>query len=177
MRNGNIFKEYWHLWAIVILLPSTLYWFIKLPWCFDAIGGKDAPKEWLGFLGGYLGAIISASVAFIILSKQIKVSKKESAYNRKDNETQNEANRIANEAQNEKNRQLQLKTIEYQQNMQWFNDFKKMAAEYVIIINNNLVVAQNNLRDNPNKSYEITRGVLDNLQMAKIVYRQQNVYQ
>ena len=75
MKEGTIYRKYWYMWLIIILLPFALYWLIKQPCGFDAIGGKDAPSDWLGFWGGYIGAVISASVAFIILSKQIKQSR------------------------------------------------------------------------------------------------------
>lgn len=168
MKKDSIFREYWYLWAVVILLPIVLYFIIQQPCGFDAIGGAEAPKVWLGFWGGYIGAIISASVAFFILDKQIKTNKKENEANRTANETQNEVNRIANEEQNAANRAIQLKTAEYQQKLQWLNDFKKVSAEYIAVFNNNnLVVAQNDLRDNPERAYNTTRAILDNLQMTK----------
>lgn len=168
MKNDSIFREYWYLWAVVILLPIVLYFIIQQPCGFDAIGGEEAPKVWLGFWGGYIGAIISASVAFFILDKQIKTNKKENEANRTANETQNEVNRIANEEQNAANRTIQLKTAKYEQKLHWLNDFKKVAAEYIAVFNNNnLVVAQNDLRDNPERAYNTTKAVLENLQITK----------
>lgn len=168
MKKDSIIREYWYLWAVVILLPIVLYFIIQQPCGFDAIGGAEAPKVWLGFWGGYIGAIISASVAFFILDKQIKTNKKENEANRTANETQNEVNRIANEEQNAANRTIQLKTAKYEQKLHWLNDFKKVAAEYIAVFNNNnLVVAQNDLRDNPEQAYNTTKAILDNLQMTK----------
>ena len=147
MEKESVYSKYWWLGLIVVLLlPLALYWLIKQPWGFDAIGGKDAPSDWLGFWGGYIGAVISASVAFFILDKQLK----------------------ANNQVNKDNRDTQKKNIEYQQKMQWLNDFKKIAAEYTMVFNNNnLVVAQNNFKDNAKLSYDITRKILDQLQIAK----------
>lgn len=62
------------------------------------------PSEWTMFWGAYLGAIISAAVAFIILHIQ-----------RKDNEQQIKDTQNDNEAQNNANRELQVRTIKYQQ--------------------------------------------------------------
>ena len=168
MKKDNIFREYWYLWAVVIFLPIVLYCIIQQPYGFDAIGGQDAPKVWLEFWGGYIGAIISASVAFFILDKQIKTNKKENEDNRTANETQNEANRIANEKQNAENRSIQLKTAKYQQKLQWLNDFKKVAAEYITVFNiNNLVIAENNLKEAPQHTYDVTRAIFDNLKTSK----------
>lgn len=169
MKKDSIFREYWYLWVVVILLPIALYCVIHQPWGFDAIGGEDAPKVWLGFWGGYLGAIISASVAFFILDKQIKVNKEENQATRTANEKQNEANRIANEKQNAENRTIQLKTTKYEQKLHWLNDFKKVAAEYISVFNNNnLVIAQNDLRTNPGQAYNTTKAILDNLQITNV---------
>ncbi|MEG0899749.1 MAG: hypothetical protein RSF40_08590 [Oscillospiraceae bacterium] len=168
MKKDSIFREYWYMWMVVIFLPIALYCVIHQPWGFDAIGGEDAPKVWLGFWGGYLGAIISASVAFFILDKQIKASKKENEDNRTANETQNETNRTANKRQNEENRTIQIKTVQYQQKLQWLNDFKKVAAEYISVFNtNDLVVAHNFLRTQPTQTYDITKLIFDNLIIVK----------
>lgn len=168
MKKDNIFREYWYLWVVVILLPIALYCVIHQPWGFDAIGRDEAPKVWLGFWGGYLGAIISASVAFFILDKQIKANKEENKKIRELNKEQNETNRTANEKQNKENREAQRKAIEYQQRQQWLNDFKKVASEYIAVFNNNnLVVAQNNLFKDAQQAYNDTKAVLDNLQITK----------
>ena len=63
------------------------------------------PSEWTTFWGGYLGAIISAAVAFIILYIQ-----------RKDNEQQIKDAQKDNETQNKANRNLQINTLKYQLN-------------------------------------------------------------
>lgn len=169
MKKDSIFRDYWCLWAVVILVPIALYCVIQQPWGFDAIGGENAPVEWLSFWGGYLGAIISASVAFFILDKQIKVNKEENQATRTANETQNEANRIANEKQNAENRTIQLKTTKYEQKLHWLNDFKKVAAEYIAVFNNNnLVIAQNDLTTNSKQAYNTTKAILDNLQITNV---------
>ncbi len=160
MENNkrNLLKEYWYLWLILLILPLVLYVLIIQPWGLNAIGNENAPSVWLGFWGSYLGAIITSIAAFIILYKQIET-----------NRVENEENRKNNEEQNKKNRAIQLKNIEHQQQMQWLNDFKRIAAEYVMAFNNtNLVIAVNNLgNQNPDEAYHITRKIFDDLKLAK----------
>lgn len=144
----NAFVKYWHIWSmlIAILLPLGLYGLIQQPWGYDAIGDEKAPEVWLGFWGGYIGSIITSAVAIIILYSQLN----------------------ANHKENEETRELQIKNIEYQQRMQWLNDFKKVAAEYIMVFNcSDLVVAQNKILSDPRDSYNITKDVLNNLRFSK----------
>lgn len=168
MKRDNLFLKHWYLWLLVLFLPLGLYWIISRPCGFDAIGAEKASEIWLGFWGGYLGAVISAAVAFFILDKQLKANAKENEDNRIANKEANRATQLTNKRQNEKNREHQVNQLQYQQKMQWLNDFKQMAAEYAIVFNNNnLVIAQNSLAINPDETYHITRKILDDLQMAK----------
>lgn len=70
------------------------------------------PSEWTMFWGGYLGAIISAAVAFIILYIQ-----------RKENEEQNKANRT-----------LQKNTLKYQLEQSRLDNFMSIASELITAI-------------------------------------------
>ena len=45
-------REYWKILLLIGVTPISLYLFLSLPCGFDAIGGDDSPKEWLGFWGG-----------------------------------------------------------------------------------------------------------------------------
>lgn len=90
---------------VAILLPFIINWLILLPSKFKFVGDG---VDWLTFWGGYIGAIISAGVAFIILAIQYKQNQKE----------------------NYKNRKLQINVIEYQQKKQWLNDLKLKCTEY-----------------------------------------------
>ncbi len=61
-------KEYWIGLAAFCIMPCLLYVIISQPWGFDAIGKEESPAIWIGFWGGYLGAAISAIVAFVVLT-------------------------------------------------------------------------------------------------------------
>lgn len=78
------------------------------------------PSEWTTFWGSYLGSIISAGVAFIILYIQ-----------RKDNEKQNDENRISNEVQNFANRELQYSIIRYQQERSCYDGLCDAGVENI----------------------------------------------
>ena len=82
------------------------------------------PSEWTTFWGSYLGAIISAAVAFIILHIQ-----------RMDNEKQIEDAHIDNEIQNIANRNLQINTLKYQQEQICLNNFIAVSSKLIASIN------------------------------------------
>lgn len=82
------------------------------------------PSEWTTFWGGYLGAIISAAVAFIILYIQ-----------RKDNEQQIKDAQKDNETQNKANRNLQINTLKYQQEQIRLNNFIAVSSKLIASIN------------------------------------------
>lgn len=71
------------------------------------------PSEWTMFWGGYLGAIISAAVAFIILHIQRK----------------------ENEEQNNSNRDLQINTLKYQLELSRLENFISVSSKLIIAIN------------------------------------------
>ena len=109
------------------------------------------PSEWTMFWGSYLGAIISAGVAFIILHIQ-----------RKDNEKDNNDNRENNKTQNEANRQLQLNIMRYQQEIHWLDNFRSASLEYCHAFNNNDVVLVTNLMwENPKDAFKILKTLYD----------------
>ena len=82
------------------------------------------PSEWTTFWGGYLGAIISAAVAFIILYIQ-----------RKDNEQQIKDAQKDNETHNKANRNLQINTLKYQQEQIRLNNFIAVSSKLIASIN------------------------------------------
>lgn len=82
------------------------------------------PSEWTTFWGGYLGAIISAAVAFVILYIQ-----------RKDNERQIKDAQKDNETQNKTNRKLQINTLKYQQEQARLNNFIAVSSKLIASIN------------------------------------------
>ena len=103
-------KKYIYAWiiiAIILATPIIINWLILEPSFFEYIG---TGVDWLSFWGGYIGAIISAGVAFAILHIQ-----------RKDNEKQNEANRT-----------LQINVLKHQQKTQWLNELKGKCLEYYL---------------------------------------------
>lgn len=141
---------------VVIIIAFALV----LPICINALYLVNTdceilhkPSEWTTFWGSYLGAIISAGVAFIILHIQ-----------RKDNEKDNNDNRENNKTQNEANRQLQLNIMRYQQEIHWLDNFRSASLEYCHAFNNNDVVLVTNLMwENPKDAFKILKTLYDKL--------------
>lgn len=141
---------------VVIIIAFALV----LPICINALYLVNTdceilhkPSEWTTFWGSYLGAIISAGVAFTILHIQ-----------RKDNEEDNKNNRENNKTQNEANRQLQLNIMRYQQEIHWLDNFRSASLEYCHAFNNNDVVLVTNLMwENPKDAFKILKTLYDKL--------------
>lgn len=134
----------------IVGIPILINILILKPRLFDVVGTST---DWLSFWGGYLGAIISAGVAFIILHIQ-----------RKDNEKDNNDNRENNKTQNEANRQLQLNIMRYQQEIHWLDNFRSASLEYCHAFNNNDVVLVTNLMwENPKDAFKILKTLYDKL--------------
>lgn len=141
---------------VVIIIAFALV----LPICINALYLVNTdceilhkPSEWTTFWGSYLGAIISAGVAFAILHIQ-----------RKDNEEDNKNNRENNKTQNEANRQLQLNIMRYQQEIHWLDNFRSASLEYCHAFNNNDVVLVTNLMwENPKDAFKILKTLYDKL--------------
>lgn len=134
----------------LVIIPISINKLILKPRLFETIG---TGVDWLTFWGSYLGAIISAGVAFAILHIQ-----------RKDNEKDNKNNRENNKAQNEANRQLQLNIMRYQQEIHWLDNFRSASLEYCHAFNNNDVVLVTNLMwENPKDAFKILKTLYDKL--------------
>ena len=126
-------KKYWWAFLVILILPICINYILLRPTPFSIpIVGKDT--DWLSFWGGYIGAVISAGVAFIILHMQ-----------RKDNKKQNKENRNENEKQNKANRQLQINVLKYQQNVQWLNELKAKCVDYYNAFDQNDIINLCNL--------------------------------
>ena len=97
-------KKYLWIVAIILLLPLVVNFILLIP-SFTPIVGDNI--SWLGFWGSYLGAIISASVAFIILAIQYK----------------------QNSEENERNRKLQINVIVHQQEQTRLNHIIDMSVK------------------------------------------------
>lgn len=95
---------------IALILPLGINALYLISTDFEVL---HKPSEWTMFWGGYLGAIISAAVAFIILHIQ-----------RKENETQNDTNR-----------NIQINTIKYQQELSRLDNFITTASKLIEAIN------------------------------------------
>ena len=131
----NIFRKYWWVFFIIILAPIILNFILQIP-ALTTIVGNDV--DWLSFWGGYLGAVLSSLVAFVILILQLRQNHKE-----------NEDNRIANSKANEANNKLQLNILQYQQETQWLNMFREACSEYVCMYNyNDLAAIVEMMREN-----------------------------
>lgn len=151
----KLLKKYWWWILIVLAAPVVINYILLVP-AISPIVGDNA--IWLSFWGSYLGAIISATVAFIILHIQ-----------RKDNEIENEKNRVDNETENNNNRNLQLNILKYQQEMQWLNAFRQMSAEYVSAYNyNDLIHIVNISRSDAEGAFNGIGPLLDRLALCDV---------
>ncbi len=145
----EVLKEYWWIALIIIAAPIVFNFMALIPAFTPLAGGI---KDWVAFWGGYLSAIISAMVAFIILIIQRKDNQRERIQdnfenqvqqfkNRSENRRENSRNREENRRENSKNRQLQINAIKYQQQSLWLNSLMKA------MIDNFMVYQTDNLRE------------------------------
>ncbi|MDE5550281.1 MAG: hypothetical protein K2I99_02845, partial [Bacteroidaceae bacterium] len=129
----DILKKYWWVVAFVIVMPIVVNFILLIP-AFLPIVGKNT--HWLAFFGGYIGCLISTLVALFVLYRQLK----------------------QNHDENEKNRKLQIKVLEYQQQMQWLHSFREASAQYVQIYNaNDLIAIANVLFANPQEAHNMLK--------------------
>ena len=143
-------KKYWWVTLVILVLPIVINFLLMIP-AFSPIIGEDT--DWLSFWGGYLGAIVSAGVAFIILYIQ-----------RNDNKTQNDSNRTENEKQNEANRHLQLNIMQYQQQCLWMSQFREASLEYCYAFNyNDIVLVTNIIWRNPRGAFDMIKSLFDRI--------------
>ena len=110
-------KKYWWIGLLFLVLPVVINFVLLIP-AFTPIVGDNT--IWLGFWGSYLGAIISASVAFIILAIQHKQNREE-----------NKRNRELQIEENQRNRQLQINVIKHQQEQARLNRITEIAAKLI----------------------------------------------
>ena len=145
----------------ILIIPIIINLLILSPSFFEYIG---TGIDWLSFWGGYLGAIISAGVAFVILHIQRKDNEKQNNENRIENQIQNENNRIENEKQNKANRQLQLNIMKYQQEIHWLDKFRNTGLEYCNALNHNdIVLISNTIWDYPNEAFNMLKSLFDRI--------------
>lgn len=109
---------------ILFIFIGIIVVFIVIPICVNLIIGSSfnptpfelcgTTSDWHNFWSVYLGALIGATVPFIILYKTLH----------------------NNKVQNEENRKLQLNSIAYQTQMQWVNTLKNAIQEITDAFNN-----------------------------------------
>ncbi len=149
--------KYWWVFVIVIAAPLGLNFLLQIP-AFVQIVGVDA--DWLSFWGNYLGSSISTLTALFILFKTMQ-----------QNHDENDKNRIANKQENENNRRLQIKVLEYQQQMQWLNLFRQASAEYVLLYNaNDLIAIANTFIGNPEVAHNMLKSLFDRASKLDTVF-------
>lgn len=162
----DLIKKHITLFVIITIVAALI-----LPIFINALHliGTDfeilhKPSEWTMFWSSYLGAIISAVCAFIILHIQRKDNEYQNNNNRIDNEKQNEENRIENEKQNNANRQLQLNILKYQQQSRWLDKFRDVSLEYCNALNcNDIVLITNTIWEYPNEAFGMLKPLFDRI--------------
>ena len=132
------------VFVVILSLPMLINWLILQPSVVSYVG-KDV--DWLMFWGSYIGAIISAGSAFVILYIQ-----------RMDNEAQNELNREDNKRENSDNRILQLNVLKYQQESHWLDNFRIASLDYCHTFNSNdVIMVVNIMWDKPKDAFELLK--------------------
>lgn len=136
MKNNS--KHYIWLLPIILIpgLPILLNFLVFKPTSHYSVGTLH---DWMSFFGSYLGATISASVAFIILSIQRKDAKQNYEKIRRDDRRQYLLNRrkagldeaIKNQWRNKYNQQFQQHQLLYRQEVQWLRDLQKALSNYI----------------------------------------------
>lgn len=96
--------------VVIYIIPRTINYIILKPATFEIVGDGT---HWLSFWGSYLGAIISAGVAFFILAIQYRQNKKE----------------------NERNRNLQINVIKHQQELEQLHSIIKISSDLILSVN------------------------------------------
>ena len=91
----------------IIIAPIAVNCFLQIP-AFTSIVGNET--DWLSFWGGYLSAIISALVAYLILQKQLH----------------------QNQIENKNNRELQKNLFTIEQEKLWLKDLRILFAQYIV---------------------------------------------
>lgn len=99
-------KRYRWIVILVLVLPVVVNFTLQIPAFAPIVGNSES---WLSFWGGYLGAIISAGVAFVILAIQYRQNKEE----------------------NLRNRQLQINVIKHQQEQAWLHNIIEISAKII----------------------------------------------
>ncbi len=102
----KLIKKYWWIAVLVLVLPVVINFTLQIPAFTPIVGDSEV---WLSFWGDYLGSIISASVAFIILAIQYK----------------------QNEKENQSNRQLQINVIKHQQAQAQLHDIINVSEKLI----------------------------------------------
>lgn len=98
-------KKYWWAIVIILVLPIIINFILLVPAVSPVVGDNT---DWLSFWGGYLGAIVSTGVAFIILAVQHQQNKDE----------------------NTSNRELQKSILKHQIRTQRLNDIERRLVTY-----------------------------------------------
>lgn len=114
-------KKYWWIGLLFLVLPVVINFVLLIP-AFTPIVGDNT--IWLGFWGSYLGAIISAGVAFVILAIQHKQNREE-----------NKRNRDLQIEENKRNRLLQINVIKHQQEQARLNRIIEISAKLIASTN------------------------------------------
>ena len=135
--NG-ILKKYWWVLIVAIASPIILNFILLCPAITPIVGSNI---EWLSFWGGYLGAIISCSISFVVLAIQHK----------------------QNHDENEANRQLQIEILNYQQEIQWLNALRKACADFLMVMNKNdyYIAITKTMRTNPIEAFHLASQCYD----------------
>ena len=141
MKNKyTLLKRLWHFkiikilcWILVIVaalailiggIPYLINYLILKPKQFGIVGDTTT---WLSFWGSYIGVVISATIAYFVLYKQLKQNHKE----------------------NKSNRDLQLAVIKQQQQLQKLDNLKLVSGEYLKNYNSyNLTIFGNEISRN-----------------------------
>ena len=134
--------------AIALIFPIALNYILLIPLNANIVGDST---HWLSFWGGYMGAIISSAVAFIILYVQYH----------------------NNSEENKSNRQLQVSALSYQQDCLWLNNLREAMINNLKWYHTNHLIDVDNSISKNNDVYQtinLIGGLIDNLINSEFLY-------
>lgn len=143
----NVFKKYWWILFLIILTPCVINYFMIKPRICE-ITGNDT--SWLSFWGGYIGSIISSSIAVFILCKQLQ----------------------QNHNENKDNRKLQLAIVKHEQEKARLSQLKKALTDFILSCNDNEIdkVVGNMMSNNYTlNDYNSLRNLWDDIDEKRLI--------
>lgn len=105
---------------VIVIVPYLINWLVHLssPKWLSISGTTETESVWIGFWASYIGSILAACVAFIVLYKTLKQNERENILNRNDAHSENLSNS-----------QRQLELLSYEVSRQHLSDIRNTLVD------------------------------------------------